>query len=81
MTQLACLWTADRTLAPAITPTALPEKVDVAIIGSGYTGLQAACSLADAGASVAVLDAEDVQRSVRTAIESARDRSRELSKG
>jgi pyrroline-5-carboxylate reductase len=32
-------------------------------------------------AAIAVLDAEDVQRSVRTAIESARDRSRELSKG
>lgn len=32
-------------------------------------------------AAIAVLDAEDVQRSVRAAIESARDRSRELSKG
>lgn len=32
-------------------------------------------------AAIAVLDAEGVQRSVRAAIESARDRSRELSKG
>lgn len=32
-------------------------------------------------AAIAVLDAEDVQRSVRAAIESARDRSRELSRG
>jgi glycine/D-amino acid oxidase-like deaminating enzyme len=36
----------------------LPEKVDVAVIGSGYTGLSAALALAKRGASVAVLEAQ-----------------------
>ncbi|MFN2105103.1 MAG: NAD(P)/FAD-dependent oxidoreductase [Candidatus Promineifilaceae bacterium] len=36
----------------------LPERVDVAIIGSGYTGLSAALVLAKSGASVAVLERE-----------------------
>jgi glycine/D-amino acid oxidase-like deaminating enzyme len=36
----------------------LPEKVDVAIIGGGYTGLSAALTLAKRGVSVAVLEAE-----------------------
>ena len=34
----------------------LPERVDVAVIGSGYTGLNAAIALRKAGASVAVLE-------------------------
>ena len=34
----------------------LPERVDVAVIGSGYCGLSAALELARAGTSVAVLD-------------------------
>jgi glycine/D-amino acid oxidase-like deaminating enzyme len=38
----------------------LPEKVDVAIIGGGYTGLSAALTLAKRGASVAVLEAETI---------------------
>src|SRR5512139_2197920 len=38
--------------------TALPRKVDVAIIGGGYTGLSAARTLAMQGARVAVLEAE-----------------------
>lgn len=37
---------------------ALPERVDVAVIGGGYTGLSAARSLAQRGANVAVLEAE-----------------------
>ena len=38
----------------------LLEKVDVAVIGGGYTGLSAALTLAKRGASVAVLEAESI---------------------
>jgi glycine/D-amino acid oxidase-like deaminating enzyme len=38
----------------------LPEKVDVAVIGGGYTGLSAALTLAKRGVSVAVLEAESI---------------------
>jgi glycine/D-amino acid oxidase-like deaminating enzyme len=38
----------------------LPEKVDVAVIGSGYTGLSAALALAKRGASMAVLEARSI---------------------
>ncbi|UCH61413.1 MAG: FAD-binding oxidoreductase, partial [Anaerolineales bacterium] len=38
----------------------LPEKVDVAIIGSGYTGLNAALVLADSSSEVAVLEQETI---------------------
>jgi glycine/D-amino acid oxidase-like deaminating enzyme len=44
---------------PAVTPNALPAKCDVAIVGSGYTGLAAAIELARGGRHVVVLDAED----------------------
>ena len=37
----------------------LPAQVDVAIVGSGHTGLSAALTLARAGRSVAVFDKED----------------------
>jgi glycine/D-amino acid oxidase-like deaminating enzyme len=37
----------------------LPAEVDVAIVGSGYTGMVAAMVLARAGRGVAVFDAED----------------------
>src|SRR5436309_13473906 len=38
----------------------LPESVDVAVIGAGYTGLSATRTLAKHGARVAVLEAETV---------------------
>ena len=43
---------------PAIDPArALPERVDVAVVGGGYTGLAAALALARRGATVALLEA------------------------
>ncbi|HET7292222.1 MAG TPA: FAD-binding oxidoreductase, partial [Vicinamibacteria bacterium] len=38
----------------------LPERVDVAIVGGGYTGLAAARRLARSGASVVVLEGETI---------------------
>jgi len=38
----------------------LPESADIAIIGSGYTGLSAARTLAKSGASVVVLERETI---------------------
>ena len=38
-------------------PDAPPPKVDILVIGAGYTGLAAAIAASDAGASVAVIDA------------------------
>jgi glycine/D-amino acid oxidase-like deaminating enzyme len=49
------------TTFPAIERSApLPDRVDVAVIGAGYTGLAAARALARRGASVAVLEARTV---------------------
>ena len=39
-------------------PAPIPEKVDVAVIGGGFTGLSAARTLAKRGAKAAVLEAE-----------------------
>lgn len=49
----------DQAPRPAIAQRDLPSQVDVAVIGSGYTGLNAALVAARAGRSVLVLEAED----------------------
>ncbi len=56
--KLTPLWT-DLTLRPADLPLAeLPEQTDLAIIGSGYTGLHAARVVAGQGGDVTVLERE-----------------------
>ena len=46
---------------PGIDPALpIPEGVNVAIIGAGFTGLSAARTLAKLGAKVAVLEAETI---------------------
>lgn len=50
-------WWEAAPLVPAEAP--LPKQVDVAIVGSGYCGLHAARVLAEAGLTVAVIEAGD----------------------
>lgn len=52
------LWRDDAP-APSMPEVALPSSVDVAIVGSGYTGLNAALVTARGGRSTLVLDAEE----------------------
>lgn len=52
------LWWDDRQRR-ALPEPVLPARVDVAIVGGGYTGLSAALTAARGGASVIVFDAED----------------------
>jgi glycine/D-amino acid oxidase-like deaminating enzyme len=49
----------DHVPRPDLPDTPLPQKVDVAIIGSGYTGLSAALQTARGGRHTLVLDAEE----------------------
>lgn len=50
----------DTVTMPRGTAAPLPESVDVAVIGAGFTGLSAARTLAKRGATVAVLEAETI---------------------
>src|SRR5262249_35858987 len=45
---------------PRVVPRPLPERVDVAILGAGFTGLSSARTLAKLGARVAVLESRTV---------------------
>ena len=45
---------------PRIEPGDPPRRVDVAVVGSGYTGLSAALHLAEGGAGVAVFDGAEI---------------------
>lgn len=49
----------DRSPRPTFATAQLPREVDVAVVGSGYTGLHAALQTARGGRSTLVLDAED----------------------
>ena len=53
-------WTDDYPRPHALASSPLPDHADVAVIGSGYTGLHAALALRAAGASVVILEAETI---------------------
>jgi glycine/D-amino acid oxidase-like deaminating enzyme len=53
-------WLTTTEMPNANAAPALPECVDVAVIGSGFTGLSAARALAKRGAKMAVLEAETI---------------------
>jgi glycine/D-amino acid oxidase-like deaminating enzyme len=45
---------------PAVSSQEIPNRIDVAIVGAGYTGLSAARQVARAGATVVVFEAERI---------------------
>jgi glycine/D-amino acid oxidase-like deaminating enzyme len=49
----------DHVARPSLPATRLPQKVDVLVVGSGYTGLSAALQTARGGRDTLVLDAEE----------------------
>ena len=53
-------WLTTVEMPAANTAPTLPERMDVAVIGAGFTGLSAARELAKKGAKVAVLEAETI---------------------
>lgn len=54
------LWAATANAGPATNALSSDIKVDVAIIGAGFTGLRAALVLAESGSNVAVVDSGDI---------------------
>ena len=54
------LWTDQFQPAGSLADTDLPERTEVAVIGSGYTGLNAAIELSKAGINVVVLEQEAI---------------------
>ncbi len=56
--KLAPIWL-DDTPSPSLGTPELPSSADVAVVGSGYTGLMAALTLAREGRGVVVFDAEE----------------------
>lgn len=51
---------------PSEPSQALPDRAEIVIVGSGYTGLNAALELAEAGVKVLVLDAEELGHGAST---------------
>src|SRR5215208_6195934 len=60
MTKQQIYWHTTTQMPDDLNLLPLPEKVDVAIIGGGYTGLSAARTLAKRGVTVAVLEANTI---------------------
>ena len=58
--KLSNFWTEDATRPQALISDELPARTDVAIVGAGYTGLNAALTLRKAGVEATVLEAESV---------------------
>ncbi|RYC33451.1 FAD-binding oxidoreductase [Lichenibacterium minor] len=54
------LWERSAPAGPATVPLAGDVEADVAIVGGGYTGLSAALHLAEGGASVALLEGDEI---------------------
>ncbi len=60
MTQETCFWWSDAPPPKSYQNKVLPEKVDVVVVGGGFTGTSAALKLAKGGANVALLEAETI---------------------
>lgn len=54
--ELSSFWLDGMEWPPELQPATLPDRIDVAIVGGGYTGLNAARALLKSGATVAVLE-------------------------